>query len=305
MIRAWLRALAQMLLVLLGVSVVAFGLTRLSGDPAVLMLPPEATEEDRRAFRSAYGLDDSVPRQYLAFVGRAFRGDLGRSIAFGEPALSLVLRRLPATLELAAGAMLIVLAIGIPAGIVSAVTRGALVDRVVMLTAMLGQSIATFWLGVMLIMVFAVRWQVVPPSGRGSLAQLLLPAITLAMYAASVMARLTRSSMLDVLGEEFVRTARAKGVREIQVIVRHAFANTLLPIVTVLSVQIGNLLAGAVVTEAVFAWPGLGSLTVEAIYRRDYPLVQAVILFFAFAYAGLNMLAECLYAYLDPRTRVS
>ena len=305
MTEAWVRALAQMFLVLLGVSVVAFGLTRLSGDPAVLMLPPEATEQERQAFRSAYGLDDPLPRQYLAFVGRALRGDLGRSITFGEPALPLVLSRLPATLELAAGALVIVLAIGIPAGIVSAVARGRLVDRAVMLTAMLGQSVATFWLGVMLILVFAVHWQVVPPSGRGSPAQLVLPAVTLAMYAASVMARLTRSSMLDVLGDEFVRTARAKGVREICVIVRHAFSNTLLPIVTVLGVQIGNLLAGAVVTEAVFAWPGLGSLTVEAIYRRDYPLVQAVILFFAFAYAGLNMLVECLYAYLDPRTRAA
>jgi peptide/nickel transport system permease protein len=304
MVRVFLRALAQLLFVLLGVSVVAFGLTRLSGDPAVLMLPPEATEADRQQFRRAYGLDAPLHRQYAAYLGRAATGDLGKSIAFGEPALGLVWRRLPATLELAAGAVIVVLA-GVPAGIAGAVRRGSAVDHLMMLGTMVGQSVATFWLGIMLILLFAVHWQLLPPSGRGSPAQLLLPAITLAMYATSIMARLTRSSMLDVLGEDFVRTARAKGVRELWVVVRHAFANTLIPIVTVLGVQVGNLLAGAVVTEAVFAWPGLGSLTVEAIYSRDYPLVQAVILFFALAYACLNMLVECLYAYLDPRICVS
>jgi ABC-type dipeptide/oligopeptide/nickel transport system permease component len=264
------------------------------------MLPPEATDQDRQAFRLAYGLNDPLYEQYFRFVGRAMTGDLGKSIAFGEPTFGLVLRRLPATLELAAGAMIIVL-LGVPAGIIGAVMRGTIVDRLVMLLAMLGQSLATFWLGIMLILIFAVHWRIVPPSGRGSWAQLILPAFTLALYATSIIARLTRSSMLEVLGEEFVRAARAKGLSESRVIVRHAFLNTLIPIVTVLGVQVGNLLAGAVVTEAVFAWPGLGSLTVEAIYSRDYPLVQAVILFFAFAYSCINMLAELSYAYLDPR----
>lgn len=269
-----------------------------------MLLPSEATEQDREAFRAAYGLNHPLHEQYLRFLRRAVAGDLGKSIAFSEPALPLVLRRLPATAELAFGAMMIVL-LGIPAGIVAAFNRGTLMDRLVMLLAILGQSLATFWFGIMLILLFAVHWRLVPPSGRGSLGQLILPALTLAMYATAVIARLTRSSMLEVLGEDFVRTARAKGISELAVVCRHAFVNTLIPIVTVLGVQLGNLMAGAVVTEAVFAWPGLGSLTVEAIYRRDYPLVQAIILFFALMYACINMLIELLYTYLDPRVRVS
>jgi ABC-type dipeptide/oligopeptide/nickel transport system permease component len=304
MSRSVLWTLAQLLFVLLGVSAVVFALTRLSGDPAVMLLPPEATEQEREAFRSAYGLNQPLHEQYLRFLQRALSGDLGKSIAFSEPALKLILRRFPATAELAFGAMMIVL-LGIPAGIIGAFNRGTLVDRLVMLLAILGQSLATFWFGIMLILLFAVHWRLVPPSGRGSLAQLILPALTLAMYGTAVMARLTRSSMLEVLGEDYVRTARAKGISELMVICRHAFVNTLIPIVTVLGVQLGNLMAGAVVTEAVFAWPGLGSLTVEAIYRRDYPLVQAIILFFALMYVCINMLVELLYAYLDPRVRAS
>ncbi len=304
MVQPLLRAFGQLLFVLVGVSVVVFGLTRLSGDPAAILLPPEASEQDRREFRVAYGLDAPLYEQYIRFVGRAVTGDLGKSIAFNEPTLKLVLRRLPATVELATGAMLIVL-LGIPAGVIAAFKRGSLIDRFTMLLAILGQSLATFWFGIMLILCFAVYLRLVPPSGRGSLAQVILPSLTLAMYATAVIARLTRSSMLEVLGEDYVRTARAKGLHDLRVVGRHAFVNTMIPIVTVLAVQFGNLMAGAVVTEAVFAWPGLGSLTVEAIYSRDYPLVQAIILLFALMYACINMLIELLYVYLDPRVRVS
>jgi peptide/nickel transport system permease protein len=233
------------------------------------------------------------------------RGDFGKSLAFGSPALGLLVQRLPATAELAGASMLIVVLVGVPTGIVAAVRQGRMLDRLVMLLAVLGQSMATFWLGIMLILFFAVNWHLFPPSGRGSLRHLVLPAVTLAMYLTAVIARLTRSGMLEVLREDFVRTARAKGIGELRVVGWHAFANTLIPIVTILGVQIGNLLAGAVVTEAVFAWPGIGSLTVEAIYRRDYPLIQAAVLFFAFVYTCINLFTEFLYGYLDPRIRAA
>ena len=305
MYRPIVRIFAQFLFVIIGVSIVVFGLARLTGDPTLLLLPQEATAQQRLEFRIAHGLEDPIYVQYGRFIRDLCKGDLGKSLLFSEPTLDVVLERLPATLELAFAAALIVLVVGIPAGVVAAVNYGTALDRAVILFATFGQSLATFWIGILLILAFAIHWPLVPPSGRGSVAQLILPAITLSMYATAVIARLTRSSMLEVIGEDFVRTAQAKGVGRLRIICRHVLVNTLIPVVTVFGVLVGNLFAGAVVTEAVFAWPGLGSLTVQAIYGRDYPLIQAVILFFAFVYTFINTSIELLYSYLDPRIRVA
>ena len=298
-----LRRIIQLIPVAVGVMLVAFLLTRLTGDPAIVLLPPDASSADRADFRAAYGLDRPLPLQCVFYLARIFQGDFGTSFGHGEPALRLVLSRFPATFELSVAAMLLVVIFGIPAGIVSASQRGTFLDRLMRGGILLGQSIATFWLGLMLILVFAVYLRVFPPSGREGLSSVVLPAVTLALYLTALVARLTRSGMLDVLSADYLRTARAKGVREALVLWRHALMNALLPVVTVLGIQFGSLLAGAIVTETVFSWPGVGSLVVDAIARRDYPVVQAAVLVFALTYALINLVVDVLYAYLDPRIR--
>ena len=295
--------LAQLVPTLVGVSLFAFVLIRLSGDPTGLLLAPDATEAERMAFRHAYGLDRPVAEQYLRYVSRLAQGDFGVSFFQGEPALRLVLERLPATLQLAGTAIVIVLVVGIPVGALAAVRRGSVVDYVTLALVALGQSVATFWLGLMLIIVFAVGWRLVPPSGFGTTAQLVLPAITLAAYYLAVATRLTRSGMLEVLAQDYVRTARAKGISEAFTVFRHALRNALIPLLTVLGLQIGELLAGSVVTETVFAWPGVGTLVLDSILRRDYPLVQAVIIVLAVIYTVVNLGVDLLYAWCDPRIR--
>ncbi len=298
-----LRRLIQLIPVAVGVTLVAFLLTHLTGDPTIVLLPPDASVADRAAFRTAYGLDRPLPLQYVLYLARIFQGDFGTSFGYGESALPLVLNRFPATFELSVAAMLLVVVFGIPAGIVSASQRGTILDRFTRAGILLGQSIATFWLGLMLILLFAVYLRVFPPSGREGLSSVVLPAVTLALYLTALVARLTRSGMLDVLSADYLRTARAKGVREALVLWRHALMNALLPVVTVLGIQFGSLLAGAIVTETVFSWPGVGSLVVDAIARRDYPVVQAAVLVFALTYALINLVVDVLYAYLDPRIR--
>jgi peptide/nickel transport system permease protein len=302
-LRYLLGRLALLVPTVLGVSLFAFVLIRLSGDPSALLLAPDATEAERHAFRIAHGLDAPLAVQYLAFLKDLVRGDLGVSLWQHEPALSVVLSRFPATLELALAAIAIVLVVGIPIGVLAAVRRATAIDYVTLAFVALGQSIATFWLGLMLILFFAVLVPVFPPSGYGSARQLVLPALTLAAYYLAVTTRLTRSGMLEVLAQDYLRTARAKGLGERATILRHGLRNALIPITTVLGLQIGELLAGAVVTETVFAWPGVGTLVLDAITRRDYPVVQAVILVIAFAYAGLNLIVDLLYGVLDPRIR--
>ena len=299
-----LRRLGQLVPTVLAVSLIAFVLIRLSGDPASLLLTPEATEAERRAFREAHGLDRSLPVQYLVFLGNLLRGDLGTSFWQHESALRVVLARFPATLLLSATAIAIVIVVGLAVGVVAAVFRGTLLDWFVMAGVGLGQSIATFWLGLMLILLFAVFIPLFPPSGYGSPSQLVLPAVTLAAYYVAVTTRLTRSGMLEVLGQDFIRTARAKGLAERVTVLRHGLRNALIPITTVLGLQIGELLAGAVVTETVFAWPGVGTLVLDAITRRDYPVVQATIVLIALVYALVNLGVDLLYGVLDPRVRV-
>jgi peptide/nickel transport system permease protein len=297
------RRLLQLVPTLLGVTVVVFLLIRVSGDPTQLLLPETATPEDRALFRKQHGLDRPVAVQYVQYLGSLLRGDLGRSLIDGSPALDLVLQRLPATVELAVAAMLIAVVVGIPVGILSAIRRGSILDRLAMVGVLTGQSMATFWVGILLILVFAVQLRWFPVSGRDGLRHLVLPAVTLSLYMLPLLARMTRSSMLEVGKQDFVRTARAKGLRERTIILRHSLRAALIPVVTVLGLQFGGALAGAIVTEAVFAWPGVGTFVLDAIYKRDYPVVQAAVLVIATVYLLTNLLVDLLYGVLDPRIR--
>jgi ABC-type dipeptide/oligopeptide/nickel transport system permease component len=293
----------QSLLVLFGVSVVVFLILHLTGDPALLLLPPDATAEDIAKFRRAMGFDDPVAVQYLRFLKGALRGDFGESVRHGEPAMGLVVERLPATFELAGAGLLIALCLAIPAGIVSAVRRNTAVDYVSTVVALLGQAMPTFWLGIMLILVFSVRLNWLPSSGRGDIEHLLLPAITLGLFTTARITRLTRSGMLEVLGQDYIRTARAKGVSEPPVVWKHALKNASIPIVTIVGIELGTLLGGSVITETIFAWPGVGRLSVQAIFNRDYPVVQAAVFLLASTFVIVNFLVDVVYTYLDPRIR--
>jgi len=293
----------QSILVLFGVSLVVFLILHLTGDPALLLLPPDSTAEDVAKFRRAMGFDDPVAVQYARFLKGALRGDFGESVRHGEPAMGLVLERLPATFELAGAGLLIALSLAIPAGIVSAVRRNTMVDYVSTVVALLGQAMPTFWLGIMLILVFSVRLSWLPSSGRGDLDHLILPAITLGLFTTARITRLTRSGMLEVLGQDYIRTARAKGVSEPPVVWKHALKNASIPIVTIVGIELGTLLGGSVITETIFAWPGVGRLSVQAIFNRDYPVVQAAVFLLASTFVVVNFLVDVVYTYLDPRIR--
>jgi ABC-type dipeptide/oligopeptide/nickel transport system permease component len=293
----------QSLLVLFGVSVVVFLILHLTGDPALLLLPPDATAEEITRFRDAMGFNDPVWLQYLRFLRGAVRGDFGESLRHGEPAMALVLERLPATFELAGAGLLIALGLAIPAGIVSAVRRNTPIDYVSTVVALLGQAMPTFWLGIMLILIFSVRLEWLPSSGRGDLEHLILPAITLGLFTTARITRLTRSGMLEVLGQDYIRTARAKGVAEPPVVWKHALKNASIPIVTIVGIELGTLLGGSVITETIFAWPGVGRLSVQAIFNRDYPVVQSAVFLLASTFVIVNFLVDVVYTYLDPRIR--
>jgi len=286
------------------VSVVVFLILHLTGDPAALLLPPDATAEDIARFRKSMGFDDPVAVQYVRFLKGALRGDFGESLRHGEPAMGLVVERMPATFELAGAALLLALCLAIPAGIISAVKRNTLVDYVSTVVALLGQAMPTFWLGIMLILVFSVRLSWLPSSGRGDLQHLILPAITLGLFTTARITRLTRSGMLEVLGQDYIRTARAKGVSEPPVVWKHALKNASIPIVTIVGIELGTLLGGSVITETIFAWPGVGRLSVQAIFNRDYPVVQAAVFLLASTFVIVNLLVDVVYTYLDPRIRL-
>jgi peptide/nickel transport system permease protein len=297
------RRLAQAVLVVFGVSLVVFFVIRLSGDPAYLMLPPTATEEDRARFARQLGLDRPLHVQYGVFLQRGLQGDFGQSLRYSQPALPLVLERLPATLELTLAALVVSLVVAIPAGVISAVRRNSPTDTLTMLGALFGQSMPVFWLGIMLILLFSVRLEVFPTSGRGTLAHLVLPAVTLGLYSTARVTRLVRAGMLEVIGQEYIRTAWAKGLADRVVIYKHALRNTLIPVVTVVGLELGTLLGGAVITETVFAWPGVGRLAVTAIFQRDYPVVQAAVCVTALIFVVSNLLVDIVYGWLDPRIR--
>ncbi|MBI4247363.1 MAG: ABC transporter permease [Candidatus Rokubacteria bacterium] len=303
MARYLLRKLAHTAFVAFGVVTLVFVALRASGDPASTMLPGDASVEELTALRQALGLDQPLALQYLRFLAGVVTGDFGSSFRHQQPALGLVLERLPATLELALASLLLAVVIALPLGIVAALYRGRLADVLAMAFAVVGQATPFFWMGIMLILVVSVELQWLPTSGRGGLAHLVLPAVTLATHFAAVLARLTRTSMLEVLGQHYVTTARAKGLAERSVILTHALKNAAVPVVTLIGLQFGTLLGGAVVTETIFAWPGVGRLAVQSIFVRDYPVVQAGVLVLALSFVAINLLVDLLYGYLDPRIR--
>ncbi len=301
-----LARLASALLVILGAAFLVFLLIHIiPGDPVEVMLGEFAGPADREALRRALGLDAPLWQQALAYFQGLLAFDLGTSLHSHRPVAELLLERLPATAELAAAGLLVAAALALPLGVLAAVRKDTPWDRLAMGFSLFGISIPNFWLGPMLILLFSLKLGWLPVSGREGPSSLVLPALTLGTALAAILARMVRASLLEVLGEDYIRTAYAKGLPRRAVILRHALGNAWLPVVTVLGLQLGALLSGAVITEVVFAWPGLGSLTVEAIGRRDYPLVQGCVLLISLAYVLVNTLTDLLYALLDPRVRLT
>lgn len=299
-----LRRGIRLLVVCFGISLVTFLLMHLSGDPVAMILP-EATEADRAVLRETLGLNRPLFEQYGSFVARALEGDFGQSFFHRSPALPLVLERIPTTLSLTMLALGFAVLIAIPAGILTAVKRYSWVDHLATVTVLLGQSMPVFWTGIMLMLLFAVTWQVLPASGWDTWQAMVLPAITLGTFQAPLFLRMSRSAMLEVLGLDYVRTARAKGLGEWRVIIGHALKNAAIPIVTVIGLQFGVLLGGAVVTETVFAVPGTGRLIVRAIGQLDFPVVQAGVMTLSLLIVAVNFAVDLLYLYLNPQVRIS
>jgi len=300
-----LSRVASAAITVFGVSVLVFSLVHLvPGDPVEVMLGESAQPADRAALRAALGLDRPLPAQFATFLTDLAHLDLGTSLHARRPVASLIAERLPATAELAVAGLAVALAIALPLGSVAALRRGSGADHAAIAFATLGVSIPNFVLGPVLILVFSFGLGWLPVSGNEGAGALVLPALTLGTALAAILARMLRSTLLEVLGEDFIRTARAKGLDEVGVLVRHALGNAMLPVVTLLGLQLGALLAGAVITEIVFSWPGLGSLTVEAIQRRDYPLLQGCVLVISISYVLVNSLTDLAYAWLDPRIRL-
>lgn len=301
-----LRRLWQSALTLAGVSVLVFVILRVvPGDPAKMLLPEGAPQSAVDELNRHLGLHEPLHVQYGLFLKSVFRGDFGQSFQYRAPALQVVTERLAATVQLALTALLITVGVGVSLGIVAAVRRGTRYDYASTILAVLGQSLPNFWLGIMLILLFGVALRWLPTSGFESWRHLILPAVTLAAFPMALVARLTRSSMLEILGRDFIRTGRAKGLAERAVILRHALRNAAVPLLTVLGLQIGTLLGGAVITESVFAWPGMGKLVVDAIFFRDFPVVQTVLILSATIFVVINLLVDLLYTVIDPRIRYS
>jgi peptide/nickel transport system permease protein len=290
--------LAQTLLVVLLSATAVFGMVRLTGDPVLLFMPMDIQAKDVDEYRERLGFNDPLVVQYGRFLAGAVRGDFGESLRYRRDALGLVLERVPATLLLA-----LTLLVAVPLGILSAVRRNGLIDHLGTVLTVLGQATPGFWLGLMLIYLFAVQLRWLPTGGIGTVAHLVMPAIVLAAFYAARVARLTRSAVLDTLNEDYVLTARAKGLGETRVVGKHTLRNSAIPIVTLAGLEAGQLLGGAVVTETIFAWPGLGRLTVQALLNRDFPVVMAAVFFTSLVYTSMNLVVDLAYGWLDPRTR--
>ena len=299
------RRLSQGVLLLFLVAAVVFVLGRMTGNPVDLMLPEDATAEDRARMIQALGLDGPWHTQFLTFIGNALQGDLGTSIRMRQPAVDVFLSRLPNTLAIIPWALLLAMVVGIPLGVLAALNRGNLVDRAAGTVAVLGIATPNFWLGIVLIFVFSVELGWLPSGRMGGPDHYVLPVITLGTFLTAGFMRLARSSMLDVMESEFVKLARIKGLSETVVIWKHCLRNALITLLTMWSVFVGNLITGAIVTETVFAWPGVGRLTYEAVIYRDFPLLQAVIIMKSILILSINLLVDILYAYVDPRIRLS
>jgi peptide/nickel transport system permease protein len=305
MLRYVIRRLLLTMPVLFGVATLVFSLIHLvPGDPAASMIGEGAALEEVAALRGRLGLDRPLLVQYRSYLLGIVRGDLGTSFRYGTPVTREIATRLPNTLRLAAAAMTVALLIALPLGVAGAVWRGRAIDHVAMTVSLLGVSLPAFWVGPMLALVFAVELGWLPVSGTGSLAHLVLPAVTMGAALAAILARMTRASLLEELRELYVLAARARGLSRARTVLRHAFRNSLVPVVTILGLQVGALLTGAIITETIFAWPGVGRLLIQAITFRDYPLVQGCILFIAVTYVTMNLATDLVYGWLDPRIRL-
>ena len=298
-----LRRLSQTLIVFLVITVIVFAMLHASGDPVELLLPQDATEQDALIRRQTLGLDKPLPVQYFVFLGNALKGDFGVSYHHGQPALKLVLDRLPASLQLVGVSILISIIIAVPLGVLAASRRGKILDRLCLLGSLIGISSPPFWIGIAFILIFAVELRWLPSSGRGTWQHLVLPAASLSLYRLALFLRLIRAGMLDVMTQDFIRTARSKGVSEKLVVYKHALKNTLIPFVTIAGMQMGSLLAGAIVTEKVFAWPGMGRLFLDSIGVMDFPVIIAWTLVVATIFLSINLFVDIIYVWLDPRIR--
>lgn len=299
-----LRRMLQSIVVLFGVSIVVFLLARLApGDPASLMLAETASPEQIEAAREHYGLNDPLYEQYWLFISRAVQGDFGDSLYYKEPALEVVMEAFPETAKLAIVAFMIAVGVALPLGVIAAIKRDTIWDFLAVGLSVLGQAAPSYWIGILLILFFSVRLKWLPSSGDYGPEYIILPAVTLAALLMAVLTRLTRAGMLDVLSEDFVRTARSKGLQERSVLVRHALRNAMIPLITVMGLQLGSLLGGTVIVEQVFAWPGVGRLAVNAISARDYPIIQAVVFLVSVVFVLINLVVDLLYGVLDPRIR--
>jgi ABC-type dipeptide/oligopeptide/nickel transport system permease component len=299
------RILESILTVAIAV-VLIFAAVRLApGDPAELLLPRGAPPNQIAALRQQLGLDDPLPVQFGKYVRNLSQGDLGTSLQFNKPALTIILQRLPATIELAVAAMVLALLLAVPLGVLSALRPGSMLDNAVTTFTIATQSVPSFWLGVQLILIFSLTLRLLPSSGSGSLTHLVLPTITLAADVTALMTRIVRTEMISVLRQDFIRTAHAKGLESRQVLVRHAFRNAANPLVTVVGLRFGAMLGGAAITETVFAWPGIGQLVIQSVTARDYPMVQGIVLVAAIIFVTIHLFVDLLYAYLDPRARLT
>jgi peptide/nickel transport system permease protein len=304
-LRYLFRRLLQTLLVICAVSVLAYSLMYLSGDPALVMAGADATAEQVQNIRHQMGFDRPWYVQYADYAGGVVHGDFGISMRQNQPTLRLIAQRLPATLQLAGAALLLSLAVGLPLGVLAATHRQRWLDRAAMLLAVVGQSVPPFWLGIVLTLVFGVQLGWLPVAGAGDLQHLVLPALSLAAFSIARNARMVRSSVLEIVGQDFVRTARAKGLAKRAVLLDHSLRNALIPVVTLIGIEMGTLLGGAVIVETVFAWPGVGRLMIQAIAGKDFPLVQTGVTVLATTFVLLNLGTDLLYTYLDPRIRLT
>lgn len=287
--------------VLFGVATVVFFITRLTGDPVAIMLPPDATVEQMDALRTQLGMDKPLIVQYGVYIFHLLQFDFGESLRYGESTLTLIMERIPATMQLAFAALIFSLIIAIPAGIISALKRKTWVEGGIMSVVLIGQSMPVFWVGILLILLFSVTWRLLPTGGIGTWQHLILPAFALGIHMIALVTRLLRSSLIESLNSDYIRTAKAKGLLPRKVISKHAMRNSLLPVVTIVGLEIGSLLGGSVVTETVFGWPGIGQLLIQSIYHRDFPLVQTSIIIFAGIFVIINLIVDLLYVLIDPR----
>ena len=300
------RRLLGLISVLFGVITIVFLIIHLvPGDPARIMLGESALPADVETLRESLGLNRPLIVQYFDFFAKLFQGDLGRSFNTGQPVLSAIIERFPATLILTAASMFFAIIIAVPIGIITAAKRNTVVDNLGMIFSLIGVSMPAFWLGPILILIFSVKFGILPVSGSGSIKHLVLPSFSLGFALAAIISRMTRASMIEVLNQDYIRTARAIGVSEKTILLKHALRNAIIPVVTIVGLQFGALLGGVIIIEIIFSWPGIGQLLIPAIMRRDYPLVQGCILFIAVVYIFVNLIVDIIYAYIDPRIKYS